>query len=115
MSWRIQLLENSVEISAKLGEKIRVAAEKHGFNEYLSIRDRKIDFNPDHQEHMDYLSNEAQWLVGILKKGKVKGRILFRDTESCIPAFYWGHEFDGEGNYYRLKGTETIKWSREGP
>jgi len=113
MSWSIDNLDNDVEISPELEKKILKAAKKHGSEELVEVDGGYLVFNSDHCEHMDYIGGEASdWIVDLLKKAKVKGRITFRDTESCNPPAYWGHEFDGKGGYVQLTGTEQITWKQ---
>jgi len=68
----------------------------------------KLAFNPDHQEHMDYLGNNPK-LNKVLQKHKVKGDICFGSLEGDNAGSFWGYRFDGKGGMQELEGK--LSWT----
>jgi hypothetical protein len=114
MSWSISNIDNTVEISKKcakdLFEAQRDDGEDHGeffWNPDDVTYEGKLRFNPDHDEHMDYVGDDR--IQKVLKKHKVKGDITFGDLESSREGSFWGYRFDGKGGMKELKGK--LVWS----
>lgn len=123
MSWSITNIKNEVIVNAKIARELYNCedAEVHYtwcqsdeitdkelmdyFVAYKDDRDKKhhLYFNGDHDEHMDFVSEEC--IQDILKKYKVKGDICFlsADGDNCGTA--WGYRFDGKGGMVKLKGS----------
>lgn len=106
MSWSIALLENSVAISKDVAQEIFLTDGHGGEHNWASpddVCDRgKLYFNPDDDEHMDFMWDEK--IIEVLKKYKVEGRICFGSLEGDNRGEFWGYEFDGKGNMEKLKG-----------
>lgn len=106
MSWSIALLENTVEVSAKIAEELVKAQSYKGefwSNGFEVTYKGKLYFNPDHSEHMDFLTDEK--LLEVLTKNKVEGRICFASLEGDNRGEFWGYEFDGKGAVHALVGS----------
>lgn len=112
MSWQIHCIENTVEVSEEVAQKIFSVGEGEYFEEPSEVRfEGLLQFNSDHCEHQDYVSREE--VIEILKAAKVKGRIAWMDVEQGGPdgVAYWAHEFDGKGGYKSLDGKAQIAWT----
>lgn len=110
MGWQIGLTENTVKINKKIAKELFKAMEDEGiwYDEDEVMEDKKLYFNSDHMEHMDYMHNEA--VQEILKKHKVEGKVCFLSSDGDNRGSFWGYEFDGQGNMFELKGK--IQWDR---
>ena len=108
MGWSIAELKNTVEISDECAQEL---FEKANSGIWYGVEDVKMGgdnlyFDPDHQEHMDFLwDGNAQ---AILKKHKVEGDICFGSLEGDNAGSFWGYRFDGQGNMTELKGN--VSW-----
>lgn len=106
--WHIGEVVNQVEASEELAKDLRKWAENEwgeGEADYLVYRG-KIFFNPDHSEHMDFISDKR--VQRILKKHKVKGDICFGSLEGDNAGTFWGYRFDGKGGMKKLTGVLTF-------
>jgi hypothetical protein len=121
MGWSIALIENTVEVPSGLAEDL-VTADKYqevfydvddvttkvrtgkGKNQKQVVR---LHFNPDHMEHMDWVSRGE--LQATLCLHKVKGDILFGSLEGDNDGEFWGYRFDGKGGMKTLTGQ--VQWS----
>lgn len=116
MSWSIQVLENNtLRISKEVAKELfeAQAYEEEIWYELEDVIDSKgfLQFNSDHDEHMDYLSNNKH-MIKILQESMVNGRILFCSHEGDNAGSYWGHHFE-DGSYSKLKGYPgTITWKK---
>lgn len=115
MSWSIALIDNTVSITKALAKKLFEIQkyEEDDSGPYFYSEDEVVDggrlqFNPDHEEHMDYLSQSDE-IVDALKAAKVKGVITFGSLEGDDDGSFWGYRFDGNGGMVRLKGE--VVWS----
>ena len=118
MSWSIENIVNTVEISRECARDV-YNAESHKFegkiyNDTFSDVDYvtyegKLAFNPDHQEHKDYVSHEK--VQKALKKHKVQGDICFGSLEGDDAGSFWGYRFDGNGGMKMLEGK--LEWAEK--
>jgi hypothetical protein len=111
MGWSIAKIENTVKVSKECAKELfEINEDIWGDLEYVTY-ENKLSFIEDHYEWMDYLStdNNSKELIEVLKRHKVKGRICFGSLEGDNAGSFWGHEFDGKGNYRELSGK--IVWS----
>ena len=111
--WSIALLENTVMITSECAEELFENAQEYQEDIWWESDDviygGKLRFNPDHQEHMDFLWRKE--IQELLKKYRVEGRICFADVEGDSSGSFWGYQFDGQGNLENLKGK--VVWSVE--
>jgi hypothetical protein len=113
MSWSIANLENTVEISKELSTELFKVGENYDiwYSEDEVTWKGKLQFNPDHSEHMDYLQYED--IKQLLIQHKVEGRITFGSLEGDNAGDFWGYEFyvngDGDGAMSLLTGR--IEWT----
>lgn len=103
MGWHINLVKNDVEITEAIAEELFKVMEREGY-EFINqfYGDGKLRFDPDMQEHMDYL-----WMgdvQDVLKKHKVKGDICFASEAGDNAGQAWGYRFDGKGGMVPLTG-----------
>lgn len=113
--WSIVEFENStLKFTKAQAKKLFKIQKENGSSiwddeSYVLNSDGTLQFNPDHFEHMDYLSDPE--IVDAIKKMCIRGRVLF--AEHVGRGQHWGHEFDGKGGYRRLVGTVSIHWGPE--
>ncbi len=105
MSWRIYVLENTLKINKKTAKKIHdLGHDEYFWKESDVAQNGLLSFDEDNMEHIDCLS-QCEDIVDVLQKEKVKGKVLFCEPQSDGGGYdFWGHEFDGKGNYKRLAG-----------
>ena len=106
--WRIFETANTVIINDECAEEIFNLGKYNYFENVSDVaiknnKQLKLSFNPDHGEHMDFVSNVK--IQNILKKYKVKGHICFADIENVQKI--WGYKFDGKGGMVKLTGKIT--------
>jgi hypothetical protein len=105
--WSISVTINHAKVSKKCAKELFEAQAYEG-EIWYSLEDvvykGKLQFNSDHNEHMDYLANHDNMLE-ILKKHKVKGDICFGSLQGDNDGSFWGYRFDGEGGLKTLTGT----------
>lgn len=114
MSWRINLIDNSLEITKKTAKKLFKESENQcdGLwydKDDVINEDGFITFNSDHMEYMDYLWKEEY--IKILIKDKAKGVVTFCDFDGDNYGTFWGYEFDGKGKFKKLKGK--LSWEND--
>ena len=121
--WKIELLENEVELNKKFKEDFKKEVKNDKINSFpacdykIYFKSGDIDeelfdcdylfFNPDHFEHMDYLSTDEK-VIELMKKHKLKGDIKFGCLDGDQFGQFWGYRFDGKGNMKHIKGK--IVW-----
>lgn len=112
MGWQIELTVNDIVIPAALVKSLFEAQDYEGAVwdsvEDVVDDDNNLTFNPDHMEHMDYLSHQLN-MIDVLKAGRVKGDICFQSLEGDNSGDSWGYRFDGKGGMKELSGT--VNWS----
>lgn len=107
MSWSIFLIDNTVEVDDECAEALleSVAATEYDWEEVDQfVMDGNLYFDPDYDEHMDYVADVAD----VLKKHKVGGMITFGSGEGDDAGEFWGYKFDGEGGMKNVKGA--LSW-----
>lgn len=123
MGWNISNIDNDVKLSkaqalelAKTPEYLRIVGDSYTTPKFdsdaacLSELFEKfgskylIIFNPDHMEHMDYVSSISK----ILNKIKAKGDITFGSMDGDNSGEFWGYRFDGKGGMKKLVGNVTF-------
>ncbi|MBI4991629.1 MAG: hypothetical protein HZB99_00210 [Candidatus Harrisonbacteria bacterium] len=104
--WTIAETLNTVKISAKCAREL-FEAQEDGEEIWYSLENvtykGKLTFNPDHNEHMDFLRRDDKY-VSILRRHKVKGDICFGSLDGDNAGEFWGYRFDGKGGMKRLTG-----------
>jgi hypothetical protein len=69
-------------------------------------------FDVDHNEHMDWVGNEASpEFFDIMEEFKVNGEVHFMDPGQGEPVF-WGHRWV-DGKYTSLTGEYNIVWTED--
>jgi hypothetical protein len=115
--WSIALIKNEVKITKKIAKEIyKKTTHKFEDEVYNDIfysldevmSDSKLQFNPDHNEGMDYLASEAI-VIDLLKKHKVSGDICFGSLEGDNQGEFWGYRFDGKGGMKHLEGKVVFE------
>jgi len=114
MAWNVALLENTIEINETIANDLFALQEDgkisswpwHDVASVIVWRGTKLDFNPDHMEHMDFLWEEK--IQEVLCRHNIKGIVKFGDLESSQQGEFWGYEFDGKGGMKKLKGN--LQW-----
>jgi len=120
MGWRINLVDNTVNVPSGLAEDLLRADEYQEVFYNLSevtTKERegrgkrvketvRLHFNRDHQEHMDWVWREE--LQEVLLRYEVKGDITFCDFDGDNYGEFWGYRFDGKGGMTKLKGR--VEW-----
>jgi hypothetical protein len=121
MSWRINLVKNTVKINSGValdlyncGADVCFCWEEECDFPMLQgiIYGGKLVFNPDHMEHMDYVWQPE--VLAVLKKHKVKGDVCFSSNDGDNKGKKWGYRFDGMGGMVELKGKKNV-WEEVGP
>jgi len=109
MGWHINLIINDVEITEKCAKAVLKALQKDSSFETLHDvwRHKKLHFNWDHQEWMDFLMWHRN-IIEVLQKHKVKGDICFSSNEGDNAGEAWGYRFDGKGGFRALTGR--LQW-----
>lgn len=111
MSWSIECLVNTVQVTMDCAEELFQVGEPEGY--FYSIDDvshnGKLSFNPDHMEHMDFIGDEE--IQKVLKHHKVQGDIRFGSLEGDNRGKFWGYRFDGLGHMVPLEGELTWRIS----
>ncbi|MBI3632723.1 MAG: hypothetical protein HY226_00365 [Candidatus Vogelbacteria bacterium] len=118
--WSISETVNNVRITKKCARELFKAQdyeeELWSSLEYVTS-EGNLYFNPDHNEHMDYLGTHDN-MTEILKRHKVKGDICFGSLEGDDEGSFWGYRFDGKGGMVKLSGevvyTEVEKTGQGG-
>lgn len=109
--WSIAELENTIMITEECAKDLFENGQEYEEEIWWDVEnvayDGKLYFDPDHQEHMDYLWREK--VQEILKEHKVEGEVCFADVEGDSSGSFWGYRFDGQGNLENLKGK--VVWS----
>ena len=114
MGWRIYCIENTVKVTPECQEELFMtqlydAVDPDAGGEFWECLEDVVDgddermiyFNPDHAEHMNWLTNRH--LLNVLLKHKVAGTVKFADLEGGKSPAFWGYSFDGKGNVSMLK------------
>lgn len=116
MGWHINLVKNEVKITEAIVKELRFETDLAYEYEWESdddvfafygADDIRLNFNPDHMEHMDYLHDED--VQRVLKKHKVKGDVCFSSDDGDNAGTSWGYRFDGKGGMVELVGTRTFE------
>ena len=109
MSWKIQLIENTVKIQKKCALQLFNFNKSIGYAIYAwEFLDEVLDqgyiyFSEEDNEHMDYLSQYEE-IIKILCSNNVRGDICFCSHEGDNKGICWKHSFDGLGRYKRFEG-----------
>ena len=110
MSWRVNVVNNSLEVSGKCIEELWDYNKKANLEIWDSkedmVEDGVLYFNEDDMEWIDYIANYKK-IIDILKENKAKGEVCFSSFEGD-DCGSWGHRFDGNGGYKKLKGIITF-------
>ncbi len=109
MSWNITKTVDTVTIAADKIESTNEALLEMDysglFEGYGPVDSRgKLYFEPDHMEHMDWLTNNEELCTVIAATG-VRGDICFGALEGDNKGTFWGIRFNGDYTYYKLRGT----------
>jgi hypothetical protein len=102
--WSIHLIDNTLVVpEAAVLEilQLNIATDYEWFERDDLMEDDMFYFNPDHYEHMDFLSNEK--IQRILIEHNAVGRVTFADLESRDQRL-WGYQFNGD-SVVLLKGS----------
>lgn len=110
--WSITCLDNTVIVNKEIAKELfENANSDYWYDLEEVIYDEKLTFNSDHNEHMDYISDDR--VQNILKKHKVKGMIVFLSADGDNSGSLWAYDFDGNGNlsekYIDLSKEENYK------
>ena len=122
MGWNIKCVKNSVKINSQIATALYNCGAPVCFSWQEEcavdwpllpaiIYDGELVFNPDHQEHMDYVWQKE--VMQVLKDFKIKGDICFSSDEGDNKGQRWGYRFDGEGGMVELIGKKTT-WVEKG-
>lgn len=108
MGWSISNIDNTVQVTEEcVAELFQWSEDTDGpwwdlegvaYKGYLQ-------FNIDHQEHMDYIRDPA--VLAILLKHQVNGIITFGSLDGDNSGSFWGYQFDN-GVLTRLVGAVTF-------
>jgi len=102
--WSIAEMKNAVEVDKKCAKELFKLNPLDIWRDIDEVTyNGKLYFNPDHHEHMDFLSTSDR-VIKILKKHKVKGDIWFGSLEGDNSGEFWGYRFDGKGGMKKLTG-----------
>lgn len=94
MGWQIATINNTIVLSDDCEAELNTLAETRGDDNYAY--DNELEFNPDHMEHMDYLSSDQE-IVDILLKHNAEGVVRFASVDGDNAGTMWEHRFkDGE-------------------
>ena len=103
--WSISETVNTVKIPKQCAKEL-FEAQEDGEEIWYDLKgvtyEGKLTFNSDHNEHMDFLSQDR--FTKILRKHKVKGDICFGSLEGDNAGEFWGYRFDGKGGMKKLTG-----------
>lgn len=122
MAWTINEIENTITITPELAAELNpIIAElcpdhfyedgepftEHYVRNPETFRSEKTGmyapyFNPDHSEHMDWLTQSEEVMRRMAAAG-VEGRVCFGDLDSGTDDPFWGVEF-ASGQYRKLTG-----------
>lgn len=97
MGWHIELLEDTVKVPKAAVKDLDTWAQENDliYEGDSLVRKGKLEFNPDHMEHMDYVWQEE--FLEIAKKHKFNGDITFTSADGDNSGSNWGYRFkDGE-------------------
>lgn len=116
MSWSIGLISNTPKITTACAKDLIKATGDEYFYDLDDVTYKgHLQFNEDHQEHMDYVQDER--VIAVLRKHKVEGDITFGSLEGDNDGSFWGYRFDGKGGIKFLEGkvvfTETDQQPEE--
>ena len=109
MGWYIAEIINNAEISDKCAEELFEAQDFESEIWYAKddvVYNGRLNFDPDHMEHMDYVWKPK--IQEVLKKHNVKGDICFGSLEGDNFGSFWGYRFDGKGGMQELEGM--LSW-----
>lgn len=118
--WTIGCAVNTVIISNECAHDLFDEAQSYEgeiWNDCDEVIDKKtglLQFNPDHMEYMDYLTDHDK-VIKILKRYNAEGDICFGSLEGDNAGQFWGYRFDGQGGMKKIKGKlvwEEIKKHR---
>lgn len=117
MGWQVNLVHNSVQISAEcareLTDQVKWAAWESGEEDAWAASEDEwspvqvgepglLRFDGEAMEHIDYINGSMEDpFFEIMKKHKVNGEVHFADAEHNS---YWGHRFV-DGEYTPLTGV----------
>lgn len=117
MGWHINVVTNTVKVSKAAAiaildnedNDIAGVIRDYDFErpaaDFLSelLYDGKLNFNPDHMEHMDFVWEKG--VIAALTEAKAKGEITFSSNDGDNRGQVWSYVFDGKGGFEHRKGT----------
>jgi hypothetical protein len=122
MSWRINLIKNTVKINSKIALELYQSDAQivSAWQDECTFPDlegiisgENLVFNPDHMEHMDYIWEDE--ILNVLKRNRVEGDICFSSNDGDNKCKKWGYRFDGQGGMKNLKGKEIFEEKVKSP
>lgn len=112
--WKVSVIENTLKLNSKIAKEIyeesQLSQDGLWDSEDDVLEDKKLFFNEDHFEHVDYFTHKkaASYLIKILKKHKISGQVLFGSLDGDQFGKFWGYNFSN-GKMNKVKGKLVWK------
>lgn len=105
--WTIHLIVNTVEINDECAVELQKWYDEEFDDDHQIVVNGKIDFNVDHSEHRNYVTQYKKF-CDILLNHKVNGMICWFDGEGSEHYVLYGYSF-AKGIPLPLKGR--VDWT----